>query len=62
LDGRVEGAIRQSRPIDGVPQNICQIRVWPLENAVVIETAELAVWTVQAQHILKVIQGLQCGC
>jgi hypothetical protein len=60
LDGRVEGAIRQSRPIDGAAQNFYQIRVWPFEHTVVIETAELAVWTVQAQHILKVIQCLEC--
>ena len=36
--------------------------MWPFENTVVIETAELAVWTVQAQHILKVIQCLECRC
>ena len=61
LDGRVEGAIRQSRPIDGAAQNFYQIRVWPFENTVAIETTKLAVWAVQAQHILNVIQRLERG-
>ena len=52
----------QSRPINGAAQNRYQIRVWPFENTVSVETAELAVWAVQAQYILKVIQCREGGC
>jgi hypothetical protein len=43
-------------------QNFYEIRVWPFKDTVVIKTAELAVGTIHAQHVLEVIQCLECGC